>query len=307
MKRLQQLHVGAGTTHDSVTLFPLWIGGPSTHGLNWKLDGLAISERDGAPAVGELVVSNPSSRFRPVLEGDLLAGGWQDRMAAASVVIAPEQRYVTQVVCVEQGRWHGTLEHRTVGGRGSLSVRHGNIAHGDLNHGDATGGRGSAQGEVWRRIQRYERQQSTATSSMREQMSRDSVRGAHHGFARISGQRGIVVGIGGRVIGAELFGSSAGLTARWDGIVQAALLDARLAPQVKTPGWMARDFVSGLQRARLELGDVAGAGRRIASHYGPLRTTGMALTSGFDDLDAELAGLVHLAAFDERHPLLENA
>lgn len=64
----------------------------------------------------------------------------------------------------------------------------------------------------------------------------------------------MIVGIGGRVVGMGLFGSSRDLTARWDGLVQAAQLDARMAP----PRSQADGLAEKLERKN-DLGDLAKA------------------------------------------------
>ncbi len=118
---------------------------------------------------------------------------------------------------------------------------------------------------------------------------------------RMSGQRGVIIGIGGRVIGMELFGSSRGLAARWDGLIRAAQLDARMAPDRATPAQAARDFVRALGRTSLRDGERAGLATAVRSDHGPLRASGVR--------GASLPGapLLHLTAFDDTHPLLVAA
>jgi hypothetical protein len=101
------LHVGHGATFGAVTLFPVWTDAPGLNGLDWSGAGLRVAEREGAPVVGELVVQNTGAKPVVLLEGDLLAGGWQDRMVAASTII---------------GRGEGRGEGRggRPGGRGGL-------------------------------------------------------------------------------------------------------------------------------------------------------------------------------------------
>ena len=119
-------------------------------------------------------------------------------------------------------------------------------------------------------------------------------------ITRIAGQSGVVIGIGGRVIGGEIFGSPAGLRARWRGILDAATLDARLAPPIPTPSALARRFARQLATMPLEDGGDAGLARQVRSSREDLRVSGIAI-------GAELDRIIHLAAFDESHTLLENA
>lgn len=124
---------------------------------------------------------------------------------------------------------------------------------------------------------------------------------------RLDGQRGVVIGIGGSVLGAELFGNTTGLRARWHGVLDAAALDARLAPPVRTPAGKARDFARRLMAMTLEDGGDAGLARELRSHQGALRASGIAATKDDLFLSADLTRIIHLTAFDDSHPLLENA
>ena len=67
----------------------------------------------------------------------------QHRMVAQSMLLAPAARVPLDVVCVEQGRWHGVGGHAARGRRASARVRSG------LRTDDR-------QGEVWRRVAGYE-------------------------------------------------------------------------------------------------------------------------------------------------------
>ena len=289
---LPPLHVGHGTTFGGLTLFPVWLDGPGVSGLDWTPGNVRVAEREGSPVVEELVVENASTRPLVALEGDLLKGGWQDRMIATSILLAPRERCVVEAVCVEHGRWSGGSAHDSRGQRGSASVRHGNISlRGSLALGE------DSQHEVWRRIGRYETALGmTETSSML-----DHLQGAAGiPLTRVAGQSGVIIGIGGRVIGGEIFGSPAGLRARWRGILAAAALDARLAPPIPTPSALARRFARQLAAVALERGGDAGLARQVRSTREELRVSG--ITAGH-----KVDRIIHLAAFDESHALLENA
>ena len=286
------LHVGHGTSFGGLTVFPVWLDGPGVTGLDWAPGNIRVAEREGSPVVEELVVENASTRPLVALEGDLLKGGWQDRMIATSILLAPRERRVVEAVCVEHGRWNGSSGHDSRGERGSASVRHGNVSmRGSLAIGE------DSQHEVWRRIGRYESELGTTESSS----MLDHLKGSTGTpLTRIAGQSGVIIGIGGRVIGGEIFGSPAGLRARWRGILDAAALDARLAPPIPTPSARARHFARQLTTLPLEDGGDAGLARQVRSTRGDLSVSGIAIGN---DLDR----IIHLAAFDESHTLLENA
>ena len=114
----------------------------------------------------------------------------------------------------------------------------------------------------------------------------------------LEGQRGLVFGVGGRVMGAELFGSARGLAKRWEGILDGLALDGRFAPPVATRSEAARAFARRLGVLRFSAGGSAGLARRIAAIDGPLRASGIALTTG------AVEAMVHAAVFDQSHPSL---
>lgn len=286
---IPHLDVGSGRQRSALTLFPVWVDAPSIRGLEWSTTGLDIGELPTGPSVSRLVVGNRASRPTLLVEGDLLAGGMQHRMAASSTLLPAHESRPVDVLCVEHGRWSGERVHRSTGRRASYAVRQGSLA---------AAARGGSQSEVWSRVSRYDRDlESSPTSSMLDHLNRvddEPVR-------RMSGQRGVIVGIGGRVVGMELFGSSRGLSARWDGLVRAAQLDARLAPAVLTRSQAARDFVRALGRTSLRSGGAAGLASAVRSDHGPLTVSGV---SG-----AHLPGapLLHLTAFDDSHPVFAAA
>lgn len=290
---LPQLHVGHGSHHGALSIFPVWVDAPRLTGLDWKANSIRTAEREGSPVVGELVLHNSTSRPVVALEGDLLKGGWQDRMLAASLLLEPFEARVVEALCVEHGRWGGRSSqnqatHESRGRRSALSVRHGNLRGVDQ------------QGEVWRRIGRYENAfGATASSSMLDHLDRSDSIDAH----QLEGQRGVIVGIGSRVVGAEIFGNSTGLRTRWQGVLDAAALDARLAPRRRTSAHDARVFARHLQGMTLEDGGDAGLARAVRSQEGRLRASGIVQTNA----STATPSIIHLTAFDDAHPLLENA
>ncbi|MBG6058974.1 hypothetical protein RCH16_003596 [Cryobacterium sp. MP_M5] len=322
------LHVGRGTSFGAVTLFPVWTNAPGLNGFDWSGAALRVAEREGAPVVGELVVQNTGARPVVLLEGDLLAGGWQDRMVAASTILGRGDGRVVEVVCVEHGRWGGEQAHGARGRRGAASVRYGldRARHPEQSRGGCDGDNGGeqrdeqgepAQQQVWQRIGRFESERGgTKSSSMLDHLGRAPQVDAR----RLPGQRGVVVGIGGVVAWGEMFGSTAGLASRWDGLLNAAMLDAQLAPAVSTPASAARHFVSGwaampamdtqalaaIEEAALDSlfdpvplehgGDAHGVAP-IVSRRGKLSLSG---TRHRDRL-------VHATVFNTAHPQMEHA
>jgi hypothetical protein len=78
----------------------------------------------------------------------------------------------------------------------------------------------------------------------------------------LPGQVGVLIGIGGQPYVAEVFDSSYRLRAQLPALLEAAALDARLAPQVGTPSRRARRFIERLDDVRLEHLEPAGIAER---------------------------------------------
>ncbi|WP_181408346.1 ARPP-1 family domain-containing protein [Schumannella sp. 10F1B-5-1] len=296
-KRMPRLHVGQGHRRGSLTVFPVWVEGPRTSGVEWSPNGLTVNELDTGASVSELGVATRSSSPHAVLEGDLLTGGLQDRMVAASLLLAPEGRGTVEARCVEQGRWAGSAAHAVDGRRTSPSVR---AASARRSPGDA-----ASQDRVWRRIRQFdERLGGSDTGTLAVHLERvDRMRRSP--IPRLTGQRGVIVGIGGQIVGAEIFGSPTGLAARWQSIVDAAELDALLAPPVATTGARARAFAAQLEHTVLLDGEGAGIARALRGASAGVSLAGIRLTGGGFDRAVE-PSIVHVAAWNLTHPLLQE-
>ncbi|WP_168914785.1 ARPP-1 family domain-containing protein [Microcella flavibacter] len=286
------LHVGHGTHQAGLTLFPVWVDAPRIGSLDWAPSALTVTELDdaGGPRVAGLRAHSTAARPLVALEGDLLEGGWQNRMLGRSLVLHPGETREVEAVCVEEGRWGGGREHGARGRRGSLVVRFGD----ERARQGATEDR---QGGVWRRIRAVEdRLGASETRSFTQQLDRRSIRPPR----LIEGQRGVIIGVGGRVIGLELFCSGSGLRSRWEGIVAAAEVDAHLGDPVPTQAERARAFARRLQGRRLHGGDDGASWFELARTDERLDVVGLgARTAGTPSL-----GLVHLTALDRAHPVL---
>jgi hypothetical protein len=216
-----------------------------------------------------------------VLEGDLMEGGLQHRLAATGWVLGPREATTLPVRCVEQHRWAGGSAHRAANRRASyrlLNARRG--ADGALD-----------QAALWSRVADYDRVHGTsATSSFADHADRVQV----PSIAPVEGQRGVVLGIAGRIAVLELFGSSAGFAARWPGILRAAALDAHGAQPVGTPAEAARRFVRAVAPIDLRAAERAGRAVRVSGGH-----QGLALRGLCSD-----QRLVHFRAVDTAHPAI---
>jgi len=284
------LHVGQGIHQAGLSLFPVWVVAPRIGSLEWSPSSLEVAEHSGGARVSSLEASNTSARPLVALEGDLLEGGWQNRMLGRSVVLRARERREIHAVCIERGRWGGANEQGASGRRASLAVR----------FGDARAGRevgAERQSGVWRRIQTFEqRLGASETSSFTRHLDRQSIRTPR----LIDGQRGVIIGIGGRIMGLELFCSSSGLRSRWTGIVQSAAVDARLTDPVPTRAERARSFARAVDGRRLHGGEDGESWFELARGDEKVDLLGLGARLG----DRDEHGILHLTALDRTHPVL---
>ena len=102
--QLLDLHVGRPVVRGALTVFPIWNGAAVTsRGYDLSSANLAVEELAGDAAVEQLVVTNNGRRPAVVLEGELLEGGQQHRVAARSTLIEPRETQILVVRCVERG------------------------------------------------------------------------------------------------------------------------------------------------------------------------------------------------------------
>lgn len=279
--QLPSLHVGHGVTCGSVTVFPVWTDGNPVGVLDWSGRGLQIDEVDGGN-VPELRVTNTTDQPQLILEGDILEGGRQDRMAGETVLVMPGESIVIPVNCVEAGRWNSGRGHNSTGLKGAYSVR-------EARRRSFKAGMGDGQSEVWNRISRIEsglgeysetsnfkerarlRQQKTfelkriaGTDAIQFERliaeESDEIRTSPALLSPLDGQRGVLIGIGGEIVAAEVFATAAAFAERWEGIAIAAGIDGQFADNRPTTSHAARAFARRIERAQLKV-DPKGAFR----------------------------------------------
>jgi hypothetical protein len=261
--RLPALHVGRGVECGSVTVFPIWTDADGVSGIDWAGRGLVIDEVDGG-SVPHLSVTNPTRRAQLILEGDILEGGRQDRMAGETTLVQPGESMVIPVNCVEAGRWNSGRGHRATNLKTAYSVR-------EARRRAFKTEPGRAQGAVWDRISRIEaglgehsetsnfkerasaRQERLFTS--KEQLARgeriqDTEMADHPAMLKpLAGQRGVVIAIGGEIVAAEVFASATAFAERWEGIAIAAGIDGTFVEPRKAKAQDARDFIDAIENA----------------------------------------------------------
>ncbi|MFT3923628.1 MAG: hypothetical protein QM778_13945 [Myxococcales bacterium] len=118
----QGIAVGAGTSVENLTVFPLFASQETDLGEITTLDealarGAAEVREVNGGEVNKLVVKNRGKRAIYVLAGTLVKGGKQDRQIGQDFVIEPNKSVAVDAFCVEQGRWESKREGATTGGK----------------------------------------------------------------------------------------------------------------------------------------------------------------------------------------------
>ena len=286
------LHVGAGQQLGPLTWFPLWSDAAAATGHRTHAAATAALQVTECqqPTVPWLTVTNTTDQPVLLLDGELLAGGRQDRISTASHLLAPHSVTDIPVACVEQGRWarSGAGLHRR--GHATPTLRAGNhraLARSRRHHAWT-----ADQDGTWREVARLRARSSAPapTGSLtdvdrhvrRHNTSRPALPGP------LEGQRGLLIGYGGRIRTLDLLASSRDLAAYWEPLLQGAWLDAATSPPVPVRSGQARRFVTQLCRLRYQ--------QRPSRSLGQdLRATGPTITAAALHHHGQV---VHLSAFD---------
>jgi hypothetical protein len=274
-----QLHVGIGRQFGPFTIFPVWSDNPGNLGLSTGAHApLEVSEVAGGPEVNRLTVRNTGSKAALLIEGELLEKDHQDRVVVESRVLGPGEQAELRAARVENGSWGATTEHTRRTRHAPLHVRAGLAGLGCLAE--------------------------RTDDSFRAHSAADLEQPAP-----LEGQRGVVVGLLGRALMLELFGTSTLYARHWNQIADSLRLEERHLIR-HTTGQSARDFAAALSdvdRYRLLSPDM----HPVTDHRGPMRVRQVHTTIGrfayngvsISRPDAEHQ-FAHLSVWDTSHPLI---
>lgn len=262
---LGRLRVGEGSVHEAMTAFAVYGpgDGEAKPGFAYRTlaEGIAegwvqVSERPAA-SVPELVLVNRGEVAVLVLDGEEIVGGRQNRIVNASFLVGAGKEVLLPVSCVEHGRWHDVSAHFVAGEAMPLSLKF--EKHAQVRASLRVTGRATAdQGAIWESVARREAElgSRSATGAMHDiYQSRDEGVGAYErAFPYPDGALGLVVAIGGRMAGGDLFDRPATARALWGKLLRSYALDAlsREAGAPVAPG-----------RAERLLGRLRGAGGEV--------------------------------------------
>lgn len=256
--QLLDLHLGRPVVRGALTVFPIWNGAAvNSRGYDVSSAKLAVEERAGHAVVAELVITNHGLRPALVLEGELLEGGQQHRVAARSVLLNAGESQVLDVRCVEEGRWSGGSGHVRSGRRAPMSVR-----------------AAMEQSATWQRVRDLEaRHGGSDTHFLGDALaSADERARLLVGDVRpLPFQSGVLLCIAGQPVQLEVFDSPRTLTSVWSALLHAAAVDALTAAPIPTPSRRARRFLDRVRHLS-ETGDTVEPCSRRSSPYAELNT-----------------------------------
>lgn len=239
-----QLHVGAGQRREALTVFPIWQARTVGRTVQLAAVGSVMVEELDVPTVPKLQKSGLSGTTVLILEGDLMLGGQQNRVATGSTLVGRGQTVQIDVRCVELLRWSGDRGHETGRERASAFVRSGTDQH-----------------EIWRRVA-VERETPAQPVDVSD-------------LEPLPGQSGVLIAVGGVPVLLELFADEELLAAAWSRILQAAARDAASRPSRKATAHAAREFIAAVGDLHAVDDGAAGMGRRITARSSRVELRGI--------------------------------
>lgn len=270
------LKFGAPVTAGPLTICPILLADEAAAARSFLLP----EEADGAwrctesGSVPYLTIENHGPQSILFCEGDQLLGGLQNRTLNVSVLVAAHASVRVNVSCVERGRWsRRRLQHREPEPGADRPAR-GDFAMGRPLFPELRARklrameRGSVQDEVWDVVEKKLRDLG-AHSPTREADAVYRTRNARREmlsgtFRWQSRQVGLVAGIAGKPVYAELFEHPEAFARRHDALVEAVIVDALAAPDGETPAEALEAFVRNAAKARLvDRPPEAGLGVRV--------------------------------------------
>lgn len=230
ISQITKTRIGEPIRRDGLSIFPLFHETPRLDGIAIADETLEVSELQSA-SVPELEVHNPKPHPVVIPAGRVLEGGRQTRVVNVSIIVPAGARMVIPVSCVESGRWAGGStfrhSHRVV----NRHVRHAK-SRGVKRNIDLTGRHESDQGMVWDAVRdtlqtaaMFSPSESFLEADRRldidERLSALTDDLVENGL--VTGQTGIAVAVGDRVVGVELFTSADDLASCWTEMVRLAV------------------------------------------------------------------------------------
>ncbi len=229
---IRLLEVGRPFSYENLTIVPIY---RTDHPKPADFVMLDEALKNGWIEVGEVEggrvpqvrISNLSKRTIYLMGGEILSGAKQDRILAVDLLLAPDTRnLVVPVFCVEAGRWTVTTK--------SFTTRN-NLGTFDLRAKAAARGDG-AQREIWDRVAEQNARVGVASPTSAYQDAYESESNKKK-IAEIETRMaaiprlmkdtvGVVIGLGDRVVSADIFADPSLFQKQWPKILRSSSLAA---------------------------------------------------------------------------------
>lgn len=226
----EQIELMDSQVHKNVAIIPLKTP------VSYKFDiltlkkgfelGLAEVKECETSQVNTLIVQNKSVTPLLLVDGEEIVGGDQNRIVSSTVLIAPESEMKIPVNCTEQGRWRYEREFVHSDYMANSRTRHAKVS--SRSRGE------NMQKAVWSSISALEdsRDFSSATHAMSESYDNAKMELDVSEFEIVSGQTGVLVMVGGKIKGFELFFNSEIYSDYHEKILKSYLIDAEIDDEV---------------------------------------------------------------------------
>ena len=279
---LERAAIGRPVTRLGISFFPVYLMDNGLPDIATGPDSGRVIDELADASVPALTAVNPTDRPILLVEGEQFVGGDQNRTLNVSVLLPAAAKLQIPVSCLEAGRWGrrrdfaagSTFTHRRVRRAKNDAVAR-QAATGDRRRGD--------QDAVWSsidaalddlRVSAPTRAMASADTVFEREPDRQAA--AELGaLGPLSGQCGVVVTHGPRVVATEVFGAPGLLRPHWAALVRSYLLER--------PTATGRPSASRVLRTLGRIGKAAcrqnpGLGLGVERHLGTSKGVGQALT-----------------------------
>jgi hypothetical protein len=191
---------------------------------------LEVTEVSDGGSVPTLKVTNKGEQLIFLMAGEQLAGGKQNRVLNASILVPAKADLPIPVSCVERGRW--AYRSPRFGSSGSSShsklrrMMHGHATESYRSHGSPSAKQGEVWSEVDRKLTETCSMSPTAQLEQAYEDTRTTLDDIVKGLQVPEGASGVIFAYGGQIVGFDLFDRPATLSKLWPKLVRAYAVDA---------------------------------------------------------------------------------
>jgi hypothetical protein len=234
-KIIQTNQIGAGTSYQNLTIFPLVADEMQISEYLTLDEALAaktatVTEVSESGSVPELCFQNEGDLPVLLLDGEELVGAKQNRVLNLTILAPPHEVIKIPVSCVEQGRWSHSSKGFHLEDRVMFSRGRSNKAASVSRSMASEGSRRSDQSEVWQNISSKSGRfgVSSPTDSMSDiyEDRKSSLAEFVGAFSSTEFQVGAIFGIDDSVAGIDLFDSPGTFSKLMPKLIRSYALDA---------------------------------------------------------------------------------